>query len=318
MSNSTEYDIIIAGGSYAGLAAAMALGRAMRRVLVIDSGNPCNKQTPYSHNFLTNDGKRPAEIVSMARQQLSSYEYVTFLNDTVTGGQAKAGRFEISTRSGKLYNARKLVFATGIRDLMPDIPGFVECWGISLLHCPYCHGYEVRHQNTGIIANGDAAFELSSLISNWTKDLALYTNGKSTLTDEQALKLREHSIDIVEDTILKLEHEDGYVKEIVFRKGHSIPVKAIYIRPAFVQHSSLPEEMGCQLTDDGYIQVDPAQRTSIPGIFACGDNTSRMRTIANAVASGTSTGFMLNRELIEEVFNHQQHEGIYTTSLWRT
>lgn len=302
MIHQTNFDVIIIGGSYAGLATAMALGRALRNVLVIENGNPCNKQTPHSHNFLTNDGKTPKEIVSLAKQQVQMYGSVSFLEGLVkTGLKTKSG-FEIEIQTGEVFISKKLVFATGIRDIMPPIPGFAESWGISVLHCPYCHGYEVRHQKTGAIANGDLVFEIATLISNWTKDLTLYTNGKSSLSVEQKAKLDKHDINIIEAEINRLKHKDGYIQKIYFKNGTNVQAKAIYARFPFVQHSSIPQELGCELTQDGYIKIDQAQRTSIPCVYACGDNTTRMRTVANAVSMGTTTGLMVNKELIEEEF----------------
>jgi len=302
MKQEKKYDAIIVGGSYAGLATAMALGRALRKVLVIDSGNPCNQQTPHSHNFLTNDGRTPKEIAGIARQQVQQYKTVDFLSAFVTSGRKTESGFVVETESGETLAAKKLVFATGIKDCMPAIPGFAECWGISVLHCPYCHGYEVRHQKTGILANGNDAVELATLISNWTDDLTVYTNGKSTLTEQQEQKLQQHNIHINENEIEKLEHNNGYAERIQYKDGSNATVKAIYARLPFVQHSSVPQMLGCELTPEGYIKTDPAQRTTVPGIFACGDNTTRMRTVANAVAMGTTTGMMLNKELIDEMF----------------
>ena len=302
MKQEKQYDTIIVGGSYAGLATAMALGRALRKVLVIDSGNPCNQQTPHSHNFLTNDGKTPKEIAGIARQQVQQYKTVDFLSAFVTSGRKTESGFVVETESNETFAAKKLVFATGIKDGMPDIPGFAECWGISVLHCPYCHGYEVRQQKTVILANGNDAVELATLISNWTDDLTVYTNGKSTLSEQQEQKLQQHNIHINENEIEKLEHRNGYVERILLKDGFNATVKAIYARLPFVQHSSVPQMLGCELTPEGYIKTDPAQRTTVPGIFACGDNTTRMRTVANAVAMGTTTGMMLNKELIDEMF----------------
>ena len=302
MKQEKQYDAIIAGGSYAGLATAMALGRALRKVLVIDSGNPCNQQTPHSHNFLTNDGKTPKEITGIACQQVQQYKTVDFLSAFVTSGRKTESGFVVETESNETFAAKKLVFATGIKDGMPDIPGFAECWGISVLHCPYCHGYEVRQQKTVILANGNDAVELATLISNWTDDLTVYTNGKSTLSEQQEQKLQQHNIHINENEIEKLEHRNGYVERILLKDGFNATVKAIYARLPFVQHSSVPQMLGCELTPEGYIKTDPAQRTTVPGIFACGDNTTRMRTVANAVAMGTTTGMMLNKELIDEMF----------------
>lgn len=302
MKQENQYDIIIVGGSYSGLAAAMALGRALRKVLIIDSGNPCNKQTPHSHNFLTNDGKTPKEIATLGRQQVQAYDTVTFLNAFVTSGSKTETGFAIQLETGEIFTAKKLVFATGIKDTMPAIPGFAECWGISVLHCPYCHGYEVRHQKTGILANGDDAFELAILISNWTNELTIYSNGKSMLTEEQTNKLSKNNINIVETEIASLDHNKGYIENIFFKDGSTAMVKAIYARLPFVQHSTIPQSLGCELTPDGYIKTDMAQRSTVPGIYACGDNTTKMRTVANAVAMGTTAGMMLNKEMTEQEF----------------
>ena len=297
-----DFDVIIIGGSYSGLAAGMALGRALRKVLIIDSGRPCNRYTPHSHNFITQDGKAPAEIAALARQQVEVYSTVTFFNGLAIRAEKKGNLFSVFTEAGTVFAAPKLIFATGIRDLMPDIPGFEECWGKSVIHCPYCHGYEVRNDRTGILGNGEYAFEFASLISNWTKDLSVYTNGKSTLTDEQTRKLASHHITVFEDEIERLEHSTGYLQRIIFKNGKSAPLKALYSRPLFIQHCDIPESLGCELTVDGYLKVDSSQMTTIPGIFASGDNTTRMRTVANAVAMGTTAGMMVNKELILEAF----------------
>ncbi|MDP3467774.1 MAG: NAD(P)/FAD-dependent oxidoreductase [Daejeonella sp.] len=302
MKNNNQYDVIIIGGSYSGLAAGMALGRSLKKVLIIDIGQPCNRQTPHSHNFITQDGKKPDEIAALAKQQVMCYPTVEFFSGLAMDGKKTKYGFEIRTDSGKKFNASKLILATGIKDIIPEIPGYAESWGISVLHCPYCHGYEVRNLKTGILGNGDFGFEFSVLISNWTDDLTLFTNGKSDLSIEQMAKLRNHNIKIEEAEIDQLEHENGYVKNVHFKDGSNTPVKALYARSAFVQHSGIPEMLGCEINDEGYIRVDPAQKTNIGGIFACGDNCTRMRTVANAVAMGTTAGMMVNKELIEEGF----------------
>lgn len=297
-----KFDVIIIGGSCSGLAAGMALGRALQKVLIIDGGEPCNRYTPHSHNFITQDGKTPRAIAALARQQVENYSTVRFLNSRALGAERKDNLYCISTEAKTRVTAAKLIFATGIRDLMPQIPGFEECWGKSVIHCPYCHGYEVRNVPTGILGNGEYAFEFASLISNWTHDLSVYTNGQSILTDEQARKLASHNISVIEDQIEKLEHLNGFLQRIIFKNGTSAALKALYARPLFIQHCDLPELLGCELTDDGYIKTDSSQRTTIPGIFACGDNATRMRTVANAVAMGTTAGMMVNKKWTAEAF----------------
>jgi thioredoxin reductase len=302
MKQEDRYDVIIVGGSYAGLAAGMALGRALRKVLIIDNGNPCNRQTPHSHNFLTNDGKTPKEIADLARQQVQAYGTVSFLDGLVTAGIDTQQGFDVETNAGERFTTKKLIFATGVKDIMPGIPGFTESWGISVLHCPYCHGYEVRNKKTGVLANGDNGYELTALISNWTRDVTLYTNGQATLTTQQIIKLKSHNIDIVEELIERLEHRNGYIQHLAFADGRKAPIEALYTKLPFEQHSAIPQSLGCEITPDGYIKIDAAQKSSIHGVFACGDNTTRMRTVANAVSMGTTTGLMVNKELIEESF----------------
>ncbi|MFT3677634.1 MAG: NAD(P)/FAD-dependent oxidoreductase [Chitinophagaceae bacterium] len=302
MANNKLYDVIIVGGSYAGLAAAMALGRALKQVLVIDSGLPCNRQTPFSHNFLTQDGKPPLEIMQAARLQVSAYDTIGFLSDTVVRAKKSGQEFEIETYTGENFFAKKLIFATGIRDLLPDIDGIQACWGISVIHCPYCHGYEVRHEKTGLLSNSEITFEHTKMISNWTKDLTLFTNGPSVLTAEQANTLRQKGINIVETPVESVQHKNGHLTRIILNNGDEQALKALYAQIPFEQHCAVPEMLGCQLTPEGFIKTDMMQETSVEGVFACGDNTGRFRSVANAVATGTMAGAAVSRKLIMEEF----------------
>lgn len=297
-----KFDVIIVGGSYAGLSAAMALGRALRKVLVIDAGKPANRFTPYSHNFITHDGKRPDEIATLARQQVGKYLSVKQVEGLVVSAEKVDQEFLVGLDTGVQFASTKLIFATGIVDLMPAIPGFADCWGKSVLHCPYCHGYEVRNTRTGILGNGDYAFEFGTLISNWTRELIIFTNGAATLHAEQKSKLDQHHIPVIEHRIKALHHDQGYLKSISFENGHSTTLSTLYARPEFIQHSHLPAQMGCELTPDGYIKIDSLHRTTVAGVYACGDNVTRLRTVSNAVAMGTVAGMMANKDLITETF----------------
>lgn len=302
MTKSREFEVIIIGGSYAGLSAAMSLGRALRKVLVIDCGLPCNRQTPHSHNFLTQDGQKPKEIANIALAQIAQYKTVEFYQGLATNASKAEKGFTVETQSGDNFHTKKLVFATGIKDIMPDIKGFAECWGISAVHCPYCHGYEIKAQKTGIIANGDAAMHYAQLIHQWTKELIVFTNGQSTLTEEQNNKLKKNNISIVETGINSLVHINGQIEKVTLADGSSIALNAVYYRPAFVQHCAIPEALGCGLNDHGLILVDNLQKTTVAGIFACGDNSNPMRSVAMSVASGSATGAFVNHELIAEEF----------------
>jgi thioredoxin reductase len=297
-----NFDVIIIGGSYAGLSAAMALGRSVRQVLVIDSGLPCNRQTPHSHNFITQDGRTPKEISTLAREQVASYSTVTFVDGIAVSAAKTDAGFSVTAANGNTFSGKKLIIATGIRDMFDGLPGLAECWGISVVHCPYCHGYEIRNVNTGILANGEAAMHYALLVSNLTKTLSIFTNGDALFTEDQEKQLQAKQIDIVSKEIASLDHNAGHLKKINFKDGSDFQLEALYHRAAFTQHSGIPESLACELTDQGFIQVNPFQLTSVPGVFACGDNASPMRSVANAVASGNMAGAAVNAELCKETF----------------
>ncbi len=303
MKNDKNFEVIIIGGSYAGLSAAMALGRSLRNVLIIDNGKPCNWQTPHSHNFITHDGINPNLISEKAKEQVLKYETVKFLNDLAISGKKTEDGFIITTETGTKFSTKKLIFATGIRDIMPEIKGFSECWGISVLHCPYCHGFEVRNEKTGILADGNIAYHLAQLIRNWTKALTIFTNGKSSLSQEQRDRISKNNILINEKEIAYLKHENGNVKQIVFTDDSTFDLKVVYSRPDYEQRCKIPESLGCELTEQGLLKIDMFQKTSVPNVFACGDNSNPMRSVANAVSMGSVAGAITNHEMIEEEFN---------------
>ena len=297
------FDVIIIGGSYAGLSAAMSLGRSLKKTLVIDSGKPCNAQTPHSHNFLTQDGKPPQEIAALGKQQVEQYDTIKFVNDIAVRAIRIDAGFLVRTQAGSSFQAKKLILASGIKDMLPDIPGFSNSWGISVIHCPYCHGYEYRDQPTGIYANGDRALHLAALVSNLTNKLTILTNGPAEFTEEQSNLLARRHIPVLESPILNIKQQNGHVQQLILKDGTHLPMKALYAAVPFVQHSDIALSLGCEMTTLGHLQVDSFQKTTIPGVWACGDNSSPMRAVSNAVATGALAGAMVNMELTQESFN---------------
>ena len=302
MKDDRMLDVIIIGGSYAGLSAAMALGRSLRQVLIIDSGLPCNRQTPHSHNLITQDGEKPSVIAKKAKEQVEKYATVKFQKGFVVSGVKTAEGFELLTENGEKYQSRKLILASGIEDIMPRIQGFAACWGISVIHCPYCHGYEFKTRKTAIMANGERAMHLASLVHNLSKDLTILTAGQASFTKEQSDKLKTHGIAVVEKEISKIQHKNGWVQQVIFNDDEEMAFDAVYAAVPFRQHAGIPVSLGCELTEQGYIMVDNFQKTSVKGVFACGDNSSMMRSVANAVATGNLAGAMANKELVDEQF----------------
>ena len=302
MKNLTNhFDAIIIGGSYSGLSAAMALGRSLRKVLILDNGKPCNAQTPHSHNFITHDGESPSKISQTALEQVLKYDTVILKKQKAIWAKKTDSGFEIKTESEE-FSAKKIILATGIRDILPDIKGLKECWGISVIHCPYCHGYEFRNQKTGIMANGERAFHLAGLVKNLSDEVTIYTNGKADFSEEQLAKISQNNIEIIEQNVSEILHNKGNISGIVLSDGKSCEMTALYTSFSFEQHSDLWKQLNCELIETGHIKVDHLQKTSVDGVFACGDNSSPMRAVANAVFTGNLTGAMLNHELVRESF----------------
>ncbi|GAB3866162.1 NAD(P)/FAD-dependent oxidoreductase [Hymenobacter segetis] len=298
-----DFDAIIIGGSYAGLSAAMALGRSRRRVLLLDTGRPCNRQTPHSHNFLTQDGATPAALRAQALAQVQHYPTIELRNDEALAATAlPGGGFRVETAAGAAPTAARLLLATGVIDLLPALPGFAECWGISVLHCPYCHGYEVADQRLGVIGNGDVGFDFARLIHNWSPRLTLFTDGPATLDPAQRQTLARHGITIEEKPLAGIIHTQGQLQAVQLADGSARPLDAVFARVPFEQSGPLARQLGCAFTEMGHVQVDDFQRTSVPGVFAAGDATTGFRAVSAAVAAGGKAGALINMGLIEERF----------------
>ncbi|MGB3799146.1 MAG: NAD(P)/FAD-dependent oxidoreductase [Lewinella sp.] len=294
-----SYEVIIIGGSYAGLSAAMSLGRSLRRVLIIDGGNPCNHPAPVTHNFITHDGDDPATVAKSALEQVLAYDTVDYVQDTATKSAGKDGDFTVTTANNLPYRATKLLFATGLQDNLPDIPDVDACWGKTVIHCPYCHGYEFRGQPTGVLMNSDHTVSMVQLIRNLSNDVTLFTNGPA-VADKS--RLQECGVRLIEQPIERLLHEDGELRSVCLRDGTEVAVSALYLHPILTQKCPLPEAMGCELEDNGTLKVDDFMMTSVTGIYAAGDCTTHMRAVSFATGSGTLVGGMINHALVMERF----------------
>lgn len=297
-----DFEVIIIGGSYAGLSAALALGRAKRKVLIVDAGKPCNRQTPYSHNLLTHDGDQPANISAEAKAEVLKYPTIELIDGMVISAVKESDGFKVTIKNGHSFSARKLLISTGLKDVLPNIKGFAQCWAISIVHCPYCHGYEISDEKIGLLMNGDNAFEMAKNLNHWNKDLTILTNGKSQLTKEQTEKLASKSIKIVEDEIAEFEHTDGILKNVVFSDGEKLALKAIYARAEVQQHVDFDVQLGLELTELNTIKVDEQQQTTARGVYAAGDCTTLMRSLSVIIASGSLAAIMINKEMISEDF----------------
>ncbi|GAA4209146.1 NAD(P)/FAD-dependent oxidoreductase [Pedobacter jeongneungensis] len=297
-----DFDVIIIGGSYAGLSAALTLGRSTRNVLVIDAGKPCNRQTPHSHNFLTHDGDRPAEISVAAKAEVLKYPTVKFISAKANSAKQLEDGFLVGVEDGQYFTSRKILLVTGLKDTLPDIKGLAACWAISAIHCPYCHGYEVKNEKIALLMNGEHAFDMAKTLHLWNKDLTILTNGKSQLTAEQAEKLKAKSITVLEEEIFELEHQNGHLEDVVFKNGEKIAFKAIYVKPEIEQHVNFNEQLEFELTELKTIKVNEQQQTTAKGVYAAGDCATLFRSLSIITAAGTMAAVMINKELISEDF----------------
>lgn len=297
------FDTIIIGGSIAGLSAALTLARSLRTVAVFDTENPCNRNVLKSYNLSTNDGQNPATIIKNTKNDIAKYNLVDFFLDEVLEVKIIEHKFEVLTKSLGKFTAKSILIATGLKDVLPEISGMEECWGKTILSCPNCHGYEARDQKTAIYANGDAAHDLSILLTNWTKDLIIVTDGKSELNDEQMAALKLRKIQLIETKVTSLTHKNGDLSQINFSDGSSLDVPYMYASVPFQQKSDIAEQLGLKFTDSGHIQVDPTFRTSHQNIYAAGDCTAQHRALSVASASGTTAGFTINQDFVDELHN---------------
>ena len=300
MRSKNTYDVIIVGGSVAGLSAALILGRSLRDVLVIDSGEPCNRQTPHSHSFMTRDGVPPAQLAALAREQALAYPTVGLLSDKVVAISRESDGFSLTTEQTQQFTTRKILLATGVYDIMPDIEGFAECWGRSVLHCPYCHGYEVKNEPLGVLINGDHTAEYAGLIQHWSGNLTLFTNGLATFDETQRTALQNLGVPFIETPLVSIDHQNGMMTAIQLQDGSQVPLSALFGPVPTRQHADLAQQLGCEFTPAGLIAVSAFGETNVPGVFAAGDNSSPMRQLVAASAAGSTAGTFLNRELVNE------------------
>ncbi len=298
-----EYDVAIVGGASAGLAAALTLGRTNRTTVVFDTGEPRNKPAAHAHNMFTRDGTPPMELLAIGRQQLLQYSSVELHNERVVSAEKSGNRFTIETASNSVYSVRRVILATGVRDILPDIPGMSGLWGSKIVHCPYCHGWELRNTPVALIANGDAALHLATLVRNLNSDLVVLTNGASTINTEKQEVLVRKGIRVIETPIAEIIDDSEGIR-IALADGSTLHRAAAYARAATLQfNSQLAVQLGCELTEAGSVQVDDMQQTTVPGVFAVGDlSHPGLHQVAIAASGGHKAGAMCNSQLCEEDF----------------
>lgn len=298
------YDAIVAGGSFAGLSAAMQLARARRRVLVVDTGQPRNRFAHSSHGFLGQDGRTPAEILAIAREQVLAYPTAELRPDEATHAAAEGGKFSVALASGAMTHARRLVLATGIVDELPDLPGLRERWGATVLHCPYCHGYEVADERLGVLAVGEGSVHQALLLPDWSTDVTLFTNGAFEPTAEQRGALAARGVRIESRRVLALVGDAPALAGVLLRgpdgDDEVIALDALFTASRTHMASSLAEQLGCAFDEGQFgpvIRTDERKQTTVPGVFAAGDAARVPHNVTWASADGVTAGIFAHQSL---------------------
>ncbi|MBB1594105.1 NAD(P)/FAD-dependent oxidoreductase [Achromobacter sp. UMC46] len=294
------YDAIIVGGSFAGLSAAMQLARARRRILVIDGGLPRNRFAAHAHGFLGQDGKPPGDILREARDQLARYPSVKFLDGEAVSADAQDGRLRVTMAAGQEVLGKHLILATGLRDQLPALPGLQERWGQTVLHCPYCHGYEVAGRPLGVLAAHPLSAHQAVLLPDWGPT-TYFTQGEFEPDAEQAAQLEKRGVRIERTPVVELMGTAPALDAVKLADGRRMAVHALFVASKTHMASPLAMQLGCAF-DDGplgpVIRTDEFRQTTVPGVFAAGDAAIPMSNATLASASGVMAGVCVHRALV--------------------
>jgi len=297
------YDCAIIGGGPAGLNAALILGRARRSVAIFDNNKPRNAVTHASHGFITRDGVTPDEFRSIAVEEVKKYPSVDHLQTEVISVDITQFGFELQESTGTRLQARKLILATGIKEIYPKIEGFYPLYGKSLFNCPYCDGWELQDQPIVVVSEYPNLFHTAKLLLNWSKDLIVCTNGKASLSDEHRKQLKSKDIMIMDQPISAFIGKNGQLEYVRFADGTQIPRAGGFVTPNFVQSVPFAERLGCERTESGGFKTDGKGRSTIPGLYFAGDASYVAPSqVVFAAADGSRTAMSVNMDLTEEDF----------------
>ncbi|WP_405946496.1 NAD(P)/FAD-dependent oxidoreductase [Streptomyces prunicolor] len=295
------YEVIVIGGGTAGLSAALVLGRARRRTLVIDAGEPRNAPAAHMQGYLSRDGMSPAEFLALGREEIARYG-VDLVRDRAVD-VTKGEDFAVALASGETVHARRLVIATGLKDELPTVPGVAERFGRDVIHCPYCHGWEVRDQAFGVLATTPMSVHQALMVSQWSKDVTLFlhTVTESELTDDDLRRLAAAGVAVVPGEVAELVVEDDRLTGVRLTDGTTHPREAVFVAPRPIPQTGLLEKLGAELQETpfgAYPVVDPTGLTTVPGVWAVGNAMGFGEQVVNAASAGYRAGATINGELL--------------------
>ena len=298
-----NYDVAIIGGGAAGLSAAQALGRSLRKVLVIDAGKPRNAPAHAMHNFLSRDGMNPQELLAVGREELENYD-VDVVSSTVVDTQRSKKGFELTLANRAPATARRVILAAGLRDILPEIDGVKEHWGNNVLHCPYCHGWEVRGKRLGI-NDSDFAVHQALMFTQWSDSVTLFKSPQRVLNAEETEQLLARGVNIIEGTISSINGTKDSLSTAVLTDGRQYPLEALVIMPAMEADISAVCSLELKVSQHPvtavpYVEVDGAGQSKVPGLWIAGSLADPKQQVIMAAAHGLAVGAAVNADLMAE------------------
>jgi len=295
-------DVIIIGGSFAGLAAALQLGRARRKVTVLDTGLPRNRFAGHSHGLLGHDHKPPLDILAEARQQLARYPTISLVSARADSISGAIDHFSVLIGDGESLGARRLILSYGVADQMPDVPGFAESWGTSVVPCPYCDGFEVAGQHWGLVWSGPQSYQSARLFYDWTDKLTVFADGHSIPPDIRA-DLARRDIAVADGRIVEIAHRKGHITTVNLDIGRQIAVDVLFAQPRNKPSAPLHEALGLATVDTPtgiVLKVDERRQASMPGIYAAGDlTTAFLPSVTQASSQGAIAGIFAQQSMLD-------------------
>lgn len=293
-----EYDVVVVGGGWAGLSAGLVLSRARRRVVVVDAGEPRNGVSAHLHGVLTRDGAVPSELLTTGRDEVTGFGG-EIVQGEVRGIGRSDGGYVVRLDGGRELTTRGVLAATGLRDELPDVLGVRALWGGDVLHCPYCHGYEVRDAPIGVLGGENRGFTLhqAALIKLWTSDVVFFPD-RIELTEEERERLVAWGVKIVDGEVRELVVEDERLAGVRMADGELVPRTAVFVGPRFLPNDELLKDLGCETGDNGWVKTNPMGATNVPGVWAAGNVVAEGAQLANAIAAGSAAAIGMNHYLL--------------------
>lgn len=294
------YDAIIVGGSYAGMAAAMPLVRARRKVAIIDAGERRNRFASHAHGVLALDGKPPGEIAGQAKAQLLAYPTLSWIEGRVQIAAKQGEHFVVSTQAGDHLEARRLVLATGVRDQLPPVPGLAERWGSLVFHCPYCHGYELGGGRVGVLASSEMSLHQALMLPDWGPT-SLFLNGAFEPDEQQLMQLKTRGVALERQAVVRLAGQREAV--LTLADGREETLAGLFVAPVIVQSGDIARQLGCEIIEGPIapaVATDEMKQTSVTNVFACGDMARPVGNVTFAMADGATAGLGVHRSLMFE------------------